>query len=377
MRALGGILTPTILGDYQPTLVDPLVAALSRCGAGPAAVPGGRHHVGAGVRHPRRASTCGHGHNSAPHAAPGRRGQPPRYADRSAYVGDPDLSISIGGAHRPRLRAETARRDRLDRRRACAAPARARASASHEHGRRRRSARRGLHDPSVWWSIAEGNMVSVTQTLTLIFGSAVDGAGYRRAAQRQHEPVRSAAGRPERGRLRKRPASNMAHVIAVRDGVPVLAVGAPGGRRILDTCLQMTLDVVDFGLDIQRLRGAADRLLRSRTAGRRPLSAATRERTARQGHSRRRRGLVFAAPFRQPDRRDRRPGDRPALRRGRPVRHRHRRRELTVVDRNGGCVILSEAIARRSRCCQRSPLFAAGSRGFVSCSRIIAASSPA
>ena len=37
----------------------------------------------------------------------------------------------------------------------------------------------------------------------------------------------------------------------VRDGVPVLAVGAPGGRRIMDTCLQMTLDVVDFGLDIQ------------------------------------------------------------------------------------------------------------------------------
>jgi gamma-glutamyltranspeptidase/glutathione hydrolase len=49
----------------------------------------------------------------------------------------------------------------------------------------------------------------------------------------------------------KRPASNMAHVIVVRDGLPVLAVGAPGGRRILDTCLQMTLNVVDFGLDIQ------------------------------------------------------------------------------------------------------------------------------
>ena len=43
----------------------------------------------------------------------------------------------------------------------------------------------------------------------------------------------------------------MAHVIAVRDGVPVLAVGAPGGRRIMDTCLQMTIDVIDFGMDIQ------------------------------------------------------------------------------------------------------------------------------
>ena len=44
---------------------------------------------------------------------------------------------------------------------------------------------------------------------------------------------------------RKRPASNMAHLIAVRDGRPFLAVGAPGGRRILDTCLQMTVDLVD------------------------------------------------------------------------------------------------------------------------------------
>jgi len=43
----------------------------------------------------------------------------------------------------------------------------------------------------------------------------------------------------------------MAHVIAVRDGQPVLAVGAPGGRRIMSTCLQMVVDTVDYGLDIQ------------------------------------------------------------------------------------------------------------------------------
>jgi gamma-glutamyltranspeptidase/glutathione hydrolase len=43
----------------------------------------------------------------------------------------------------------------------------------------------------------------------------------------------------------------MAHVIAVRDGRPVFAVGAPGGRRIMDTCLQMVTNMVDYGLDIQ------------------------------------------------------------------------------------------------------------------------------
>lgn len=43
----------------------------------------------------------------------------------------------------------------------------------------------------------------------------------------------------------------MAHAIAVRDGVPVLGVGAPGGRRIMDTCMQMVLDVIEFDMDIQ------------------------------------------------------------------------------------------------------------------------------
>ena len=43
----------------------------------------------------------------------------------------------------------------------------------------------------------------------------------------------------------------MAHVIAVRDGRPIFAVGAPGGRRIMDTCLQMVIDMIDYGMDIQ------------------------------------------------------------------------------------------------------------------------------
>jgi gamma-glutamyltranspeptidase/glutathione hydrolase len=43
----------------------------------------------------------------------------------------------------------------------------------------------------------------------------------------------------------------MAHVIALRAGRPFLAVGAPGGRRILDTCLQMAIDTIDYRLDIQ------------------------------------------------------------------------------------------------------------------------------
>jgi len=50
---------------------------------------------------------------------------------------------------------------------------------------------------------------------------------------------------------RKRPASSMAHTIALRDGEVVLVVGANGGRRILDTVSQVVLNVLAHGRGIQ------------------------------------------------------------------------------------------------------------------------------
>jgi gamma-glutamyltranspeptidase/glutathione hydrolase len=96
-----------------------------------------------------------------------------------------------------------------------------------------------------------GNMVSVTQTLTLIFGSGVTVPGTGVLLNDSMNLFDPRPGFANSVAPRKRPASSMAHVIAVRDGRPFLAVGAPGGRRIMDTCLQMTLDVLDFELDIQ------------------------------------------------------------------------------------------------------------------------------
>jgi gamma-glutamyltranspeptidase / glutathione hydrolase len=97
----------------------------------------------------------------------------------------------------------------------------------------------------------QGNMVSLTQTLTLIFGSGVTVPGTGVLLNDSMNLFDPRPGGPNQVASRKRPASNMAHVVAVREGTPVLAVGAPGGRRILDTCLQMALNVIDFGLDIQ------------------------------------------------------------------------------------------------------------------------------
>ena len=49
----------------------------------------------------------------------------------------------------------------------------------------------------------------------------------------------------------KTPLSSMTPTIITRDGKPLLVLGTPGGARIITAVLQVILDVVDYGMDIQ------------------------------------------------------------------------------------------------------------------------------
>src|SRR5260370_25865684 len=49
----------------------------------------------------------------------------------------------------------------------------------------------------------------------------------------------------------KRPLSAMTPTIVLRDGKPFLVLGAPGGPRITTAVLEVLLNVVDFGMNIQ------------------------------------------------------------------------------------------------------------------------------
>jgi gamma-glutamyltranspeptidase/glutathione hydrolase len=49
----------------------------------------------------------------------------------------------------------------------------------------------------------------------------------------------------------KTPLSSMTPTIITRDGKLVLVLGTPGGARIITAVLQVILDVVDYGMDIQ------------------------------------------------------------------------------------------------------------------------------
>ncbi|MDH5589256.1 MAG: gamma-glutamyltransferase, partial [Gemmatimonadota bacterium] len=56
---------------------------------------------------------------------------------------------------------------------------------------------------------------------------------------------------PNLARPQQRMLSSMTPSIVAKDGELVAVVGSPGGRTIINTVLQVILNVVDFGMDIQ------------------------------------------------------------------------------------------------------------------------------
>ena len=107
---------------------------------------------------------------------------------------------------------------------------------------------------------SEGNAVSLTYTLEYSYGSrlVVDGAGF--LLNNEMGDFNPIPGRTtSRGLIgtppnlvapEKRMLSSMTPTIVARDGKPVLVIGSPGGRTIINTVLQVVLNVIDHGMDV-------------------------------------------------------------------------------------------------------------------------------
>jgi gamma-glutamyltranspeptidase/glutathione hydrolase len=98
-----------------------------------------------------------------------------------------------------------------------------------------------------------GNVVSATQTLGNVFGSRimVEGTGIwlnNSLAYSTFEPK----GNPMDAFGGRRKLSGDVPVIVMRDDRPWIALGTPGGHTIGQTVPQMVMNVIDFGMDIQR-----------------------------------------------------------------------------------------------------------------------------
>jgi gamma-glutamyltranspeptidase/glutathione hydrolase len=99
-----------------------------------------------------------------------------------------------------------------------------------------------------------GNVASMTTTIENAFGSRMMVGGFMLNNEltdfsfRSHRDGVPIANRLEPG---KRPRSSMAPTIVMKDGAPVLAIGSPGGSRIIGYVAEAIVAHIDWGMDVQ------------------------------------------------------------------------------------------------------------------------------
>lgn len=102
---------------------------------------------------------------------------------------------------------------------------------------------------------ADGDVLSMTTTIENGFGSRLMAHGFLLNNEltdfsfRTHDGGWPVANRVEPG---KRPRSSMSPTIVLRDGKPVLAIGSPGGSRIIGYVAQAIIASLDWGMDVQQ-----------------------------------------------------------------------------------------------------------------------------
>ena len=173
------------------------------------------------------------------------------FADRSVYLGDSDfVKVPVKGLLDPAYLRE--RRASIDR---------AHATPSDQVDPGKPAGREGTETTHYSIIDAAGNAVAVTYTLNNSYGSGitVPGLGFllndemddftaKPNSPNLYGLVQGEANAIQPG---KRPLSAMSPTIVVRDGKPLLVLGAPGGPRIVTAVLEVLLNVIDFHMNVQ------------------------------------------------------------------------------------------------------------------------------
>ncbi len=192
-----------------------------------------------------------YGHNSAQSIHLMVEAMKLAYADRAQYLGDTDyVEVPLQGLLDKRYADDL--RDSID-------PDRARPSLDIRAG----NPSRYESDETTHFSIVDrwGNAVSNTYTINFSYGSGITvaGAGFllnnemddfsaKPGVANAYGLIGGAANRIEPG---KRMLSSMSPTIVRRNGKNLLVTGSPGGSRIITTTLQVLMNVIDHGMNIQ------------------------------------------------------------------------------------------------------------------------------
>jgi gamma-glutamyltranspeptidase/glutathione hydrolase len=190
------------------------------------------------------------GHNSAPYIHHLAEAMRRAYRDRARFLADPDfVDVPVERLTSKSYAAEL--RAQIDLSRASpSAPADVVISPESEE--------------TTHYSVVDkdGNAVSVTYTLEAGYGSkiVVPGAGFLLNNEMGDFNARpgltTEAGligtQPNLARPEQRMLSSMTPTILARGGKLVAVIGSPGGRTIINTVLQMVLNIVDHDMNIQQ-----------------------------------------------------------------------------------------------------------------------------
>lgn len=162
------------------------------------------------------------------------------FADKARYLGDPDfVSIPVGQLISPQHARSITSRIRPEETAAEYPPG--------EFGSEDEDDQNTTHLCVV---DKDGNIVSLTQSINHFFGSGIvpEGTGFllnNHMDDFSPDPLSPNAPGPHR-----RPVSNMGPLILFRSGRPFLALGSPGGTRIVTSLTQILLNITEFGMSL-------------------------------------------------------------------------------------------------------------------------------
>ncbi len=245
VQARGGLLEMDDMAAYQPTVVPTLRARFHDYDlmTGPLPCPGLMTLQSLKMLEGFDLATFGHNSIDALHVI--AEAFRLAFADRDAYFGDPDfVDVPVETLLSDRYIAN--RRAQIDPKRSMRAAPPGNvgvAPAGKQAG--------GGGTTQISVVDADGNAVSMTHTLIggwTGLGVAGNTGVVMNCAAQWFDPGRGAPNSVAPG---KRPVANMTPMIVERDGKVVLAVGAPGSRRISNAVSQVALNTLVFSMPVQ------------------------------------------------------------------------------------------------------------------------------
>lgn len=248
MRANGGIMAATDFANYHVVLREPVATTYRGCKVVSFAPPssGGVHVV-------EMLNTLEHfdlkSLDEATRLHVIAEAMKLAFADRAHWLGDPDFARVPRGLVSKKYAASLARKINLDR--AVEVPA---------HGLPPGWERDLFKKHTTHFSVAdaEGNWVACTATINTSFGSKVVIPGTGVVMNNQMDDFSVQPGVPNVFGLigaeanavapGKRPLSSMSPTIVLKNGQPIIALGAAGGPKIISAVLMELVAMLDLGL---------------------------------------------------------------------------------------------------------------------------------